>query len=167
MSHQAPLTTGALAKAAGVNLETLRFYERRALPASPPRTAAGYRQYGPDAVSRIRFIKHVQQLGLSLREISELLELQFDAPSPCAEIERHALAKVDAIDQKIAELIAMQQTLLTLVDQCRSECTTACTVFHVPSDRETRHDPSAVSSHLTALFLWIRAATLKPTVETR
>ncbi len=144
--HPSPLTTGALAKAAGVHIETLRFYERMELLASPPRSASGYRQYSPDAVGRIRFIKHAQALGFSLQEISELLELQFDTPAPCAEIERRALAKVTAIETKVAELLAMQQTLLMLVNRCRSDCTTSCTVFDDPADREACHGATAVSS---------------------
>ena len=144
--HQSPLTTGKLAKAAGVHSETLRFYERMALLPAPPRTAAGYRQYAPEAVGRIRFIKHAQELGFTLQEISELLELQFDTPAPCAEIERRALAKVNAIEHKVAELLAMQQTLLTVINQCRSDCTTACTVFRDSVNWEECHDSPAVSS---------------------
>ncbi len=159
MRHQLALTTGGLAKAAGVHAETLRFYERMELLPAPPRTPSGYRQYAPEAVGRIRFIKHAQGIGFSLPEIAELLELQFDPPAPCAEIERRALAKVDAIDQKVAELVAMQQSLLSLINQCRSDCTTACTVFRDPSDRERpAMARSPLLRSLSALLLVLSAA---------
>ena len=72
------LTIGQVAKQAGVNLETIRFYEREGIIPEPPRRASGYRQYAPEMVSRILFIKKAQELGFTLREASELLSLRMD-----------------------------------------------------------------------------------------
>ena len=71
-------TIGQMAKQAGVNIETVRFYEREGLIPEPPRKASGYRQYSPDFVKRILFIKRAQTLGFSLKEIAELLDLRVE-----------------------------------------------------------------------------------------
>lgn len=89
----ANLTISQLARVAGVNLETIRFYEAQRLLPKPPRSPAGYRQYGPDAADRIRFIKRAQELGFSLNEIRELLELRTGPSASQAEIRGRALAK--------------------------------------------------------------------------
>src|SRR5437773_491103 len=73
------LTIGQVADAADVNIQTIRYYERRGLFPTPRRTPAGYRQYADDAVARLRFIKHAQELGFSLQEIQELLGLRWTA----------------------------------------------------------------------------------------
>ena len=67
-----PLTIGRLAQEAGINLETVRYYERRGLLPTPPRTPAGYRMFPPEAARRLRFIRRAQYLGFSLKEIREL-----------------------------------------------------------------------------------------------
>src|SRR5919198_614719 len=77
---------GEVARAGGVNLETIRYYERRGLLPKPPRTTSGYRTFGADAVRRLRFIKNAQDLGFSLREIKELLALRLDARTSCADV---------------------------------------------------------------------------------
>lgn len=76
-----PLTIGRLAQEAGINLETVRYYERRGLLPKPPRTASGYRMFPPEAARRLRFIKLAQDLGFSLREVRELLALR-TSPEP-------------------------------------------------------------------------------------
>ena len=77
------LSTGEIAKQGGVNLETIRYYERRGLLPKPPRTPSGYRTFDPEAVRRIRFIKQAQGLGFSLKEIKALLALRVDPCSSC------------------------------------------------------------------------------------
>ena len=115
-----PLTVGQLARQAGVNLQTVRYYERRALLAPSSRTASGYRQYPPGAVQRIEFIKRAQALGFTLDEIAHLLALRADTPKQCETVERDASAVVTRIDQKVAELTRMRAALGRLVDACRS-----------------------------------------------
>ncbi len=121
------LTTGEVAKQGGVNLESIRFYERERLLPKPPRTASGYRMFAPDDVRRIRFIKRAQELGFSLKEIKELLALRFDADTSCADVRQRAEAKLSDIDQKIADLRRMKKALARLTTACpgtgsTSEC---------------------------------------------
>ncbi len=108
-------TIGALAKAAGVHIETIRYYERSGLLPEPPRALSGYRQYSPDALQRLRFIKSAQRLGFTLADIAELLRLQFEADLSCDEWERRAVAKVKDVERKISDLTAMKDGLLALV----------------------------------------------------
>lgn len=112
------LRSGELAKAAGVNLETIRFYERQNLLPKPPRTAAGYRLFPADAVRRVRFIRHAQTLGFSLKEIQELLALSTTRGTSCKNVRERAQKKIQDIEQKIAALEAMNKTLRKLADSC-------------------------------------------------
>ena len=124
----ARLTIGLVAKAAGVNTDTVRYYERSGLLAEPPRTPAGYRQYSASAVDRINFIKRAQRLGFTLSEASELLTLH-EHPVPCAEVEQRARVKVAEIEEKIAALAAVRDQLLEMVARCTADCDRGCTVF--------------------------------------
>lgn len=112
------LRTGQVAKAAGVNSETLRYYERRGILARPARQKSGYRQYPQDTVRIVRFIKRAQQLGFTLNEIEELLALRADDSSNCDEVRVAALTKLDEIEVKLTQLSAMKDALTTLVASC-------------------------------------------------
>ena len=112
------LTTGQLAKAADVNTETVRYYERKGLIPPPPRRKSGYRSYPPETVARIQFIKHTQALGFSLSEIGELLSLRLEQDASCAEVKNRALSKIEQIEIKIRSLLKMKQTLQEITDQC-------------------------------------------------
>ena len=79
---------GALAAAAGVNVPTVRYYERRGIIPPPPRTSSGYRQYDPAVLDRIRFIKRAQELGFTLEEISDLLALRVHDSRACSVVEK-------------------------------------------------------------------------------
>ena len=128
----ATLTIGKLARAAGVGVETVRFYERVGLLEPPPRTPAGYRQYAPEAVDRLGFIKHAQRLGFTLTEVADLLRLHRDVVL-CEDVKRRAVAKMATIDAKVAALLAVKAELRALVERCDAVCTTSCTVL-LPSD---------------------------------
>src|SRR5687768_15924154 len=108
------LTTGELAKRGGVNLESIRFYEREKLLPKPPRTASGYRMFSEDAVRRVRFIKRAQELGFPLREIRELLALRLEPGTRCADMRQKAEAKLTDIDRKIRDLQRMKRALARL-----------------------------------------------------
>lgn len=112
------MTSGELAKKAGVNTETLRYYERKGLIAEPPRTASGYRQYSEDTVVRIRFIKRCQDLGFSLREITELLALRVDPDTTCDDVRDRATDKLKDTQQKIRELQRIRRALETMIATC-------------------------------------------------
>lgn len=117
-------TIGQLARLAQVNVETVRYYERRALLPEPPRSASGYRQYAPDAVRRIGFIKRAQQLGFTLDEIGELLALRVHPESNCDAVEAQAVHAMARIDSKIAELERMRRALGNLAAACHARRTT-------------------------------------------
>lgn len=118
LSMTTNLTIGKLAKKAGVNVDTVRYYERRHLLEKPTRTPSGYRQYLPEVVTRIRFIKRAQELGFSLNEIDELLKLRIDADSACDDVKARAEIKVADIQSKIQSLERIQNTLAELIDHC-------------------------------------------------
>src|SRR5881397_988317 len=112
------LRTGELAIQGGVNLETIRYYERRGLLPKPPRTRVGYRNFDAEAVRRLRFIKQAQALGFSLKEVRELLALRLDPRSSCADVRRRAEAKIADIEQKLRALRAMKRALVRLTAAC-------------------------------------------------
>ena len=114
------LTTGRLAARAGVSIETLRFYHRIGLLPEPPRTASGYRQYPPDAVRRVHFIRRAKRLGFKLAEIAELLELRTDSPDDRLRMEKRVLGAISRIEEQAKELEAMMASLTLLAEACRS-----------------------------------------------
>lgn len=121
------LTIGRLARRAQVNVETIRYYERRGLIPKPPRSSSGYRLYPQEAVTRIRFIKRAKELGFSLKEISELLSLRVEPNTTCGDIRRRAEAKIVDIEGRIETLQRMKRALMELVALCQgrgpiSEC---------------------------------------------
>jgi MerR family mercuric resistance operon transcriptional regulator len=116
----ASLTIGQVARRAGVNVQTLRYYERTGLLPEPPRGPSGYRLYPPETVDLIRFVKRAQELGFTLREIQELLALRDPAArGPCEEVRRLAEEKIAAIGEKIERLASMRSALEKLVRSCR------------------------------------------------
>ena len=116
----AVMTTGELAHQAGVNVETVRFYERRGLIPAPPRSAAGYRNYGEDTLARLRFILHAKVLGFELKEIKELLELRVQPGRTCKEVRLFAEEKIHDISSRIRSLERVRRALKSLSDNCTS-----------------------------------------------
>ncbi len=111
---------GEVAEQAGVNIQTLRYYERRGLLPEPRRGDAGYRKYEPDTVRLVRFIKRAKELGFTLREIEDLVDLR-QSPRRGAEVRVVAAAKVDDIEHHIRQLKAMRKALSGLVAACDCE----------------------------------------------
>jgi MerR family mercuric resistance operon transcriptional regulator len=111
-------TIGLLADEVGVNVETIRYYQRRGLMPEPDRPSGGHRRYTAGAVTRLRFIKRAQVLGFTLEEISSLLEL--DEGHACAETRELAVHKLEVIESKLADLDAMRLALKELVLHCDS-----------------------------------------------
>ena len=131
-------TIGELAKQGGVNLETIRYYERVGLLQKTPRSASGYRLFSPDGVCRIRFIKRAQELGFSLKEIKELLALRIHPGGTRADVRKRAEAKIADIEEKIKCLRAMKKALLRLTATCCGEgSVTECPILEsLSSERE-------------------------------
>ena len=109
---------GELAQQSGVGIHTLRYYERRGLLKVPARRASGYRDYTPQTVATIRFIKQAQELGYSLNEIKELLRLRAAPIANAAKARASAVAKLQSLDEKIAAMQHMRVELERLIANC-------------------------------------------------
>jgi MerR family mercuric resistance operon transcriptional regulator len=125
------LTIGKAAEKAGVGVETIRFYERRGLIEQPRKPGdAGFRVYSTDTIQRVRFIRRAQDLGFSLRQIQELLALRTDPSADCGDVRATATAKVEEVNQKIAELKEILAALHTVIDACPGRgALGACTIL--------------------------------------
>jgi len=112
------LTRGQLAKKTCVNPETIRYYEKLGLLPKAVRTDSGYRLFSEEDVKRIKFVKRAKELGFTLKEIKELLELRFDSSGSCSEVREFAEEKLKDIEQKIKDLENIKQVLKELINQC-------------------------------------------------
>ena len=112
--RQESFTIGKLAKLANVGVETIRYYQNFGLLQEPPKPESGYRQYPKEALERLHFIKRAQELGFSLKEISQLLAQGNSAPGSRA----IAADKLDATRSKIARLVVVRAVLEDLIHQC-------------------------------------------------
>lgn len=113
------LRVSDLAAEAGVSPDTIRFYERKRLLVPPPRTTSGYRQFGDDAIRRVRFIKGAQSLGLKLGEIRELLEIQDKGACPCGHTRQLVERRIEELDEEIRGLQVLRADLDSLKElQC-------------------------------------------------
>lgn len=114
------LRIGEVAKQAGVNIQTLRYYERRGILPEPARSESGYRAYDHQAVQVVRFIKRAQDLGFTLHEIEDLLTLRQNERSSCGRVKTLASAKVDQIEEKLRALRKLKRALATLIETCET-----------------------------------------------
>ncbi len=112
---------GQLAKKANVNLETIRYYERRGLLPEPPRNNSGHRQYSIKDLKRTEVIKRTQSLGFSLQEISDLLSLKVESGKTCGDVKQRVKAKLIDIEKKIETLQRMKEVLQKLETDCPGE----------------------------------------------
>jgi DNA-binding transcriptional MerR regulator len=112
------LRSGEVAAAAGVNLQTLRYYERRGLLAEPRRTSGGHRAYPPDAVTMVRVIKAAQRLGFTLDEVAGLLDAgrHRHGTVPDAGLRHRAAVKLSEIDARIADLQTIRESIAAALD---------------------------------------------------
>ena len=110
------LTIGKVARAAGVSVETVRYYQRSGLVPEPPRPAGGVRRYAGETVARLRFIKRAQELGFTLAEVRRLLAL--GDPQSCSKARALAANKLELVRARIADLERMRATLESLIERC-------------------------------------------------
>jgi MerR family mercuric resistance operon transcriptional regulator len=124
------LTIGNLAKRSGVNVETIRYYQRRGLLQEPQKPSGSFRRYSSDAVRQVHFIKRAQGLGFTLEEIKGLLTL--DESKACAQTRDLAAHKLALIEQKIADLLKIKKALSRLVRSCDASSIGArCPIIHL------------------------------------
>lgn len=127
---------GQLARLSGFGVETIRYYERERLVHEPPRGASGYRQYPEDTLARLRFIRHAKELGFSLKEIKDLLELRVAPGASCAGARKRAEAKITAVRVKQKKLRQIEQALVKLAAACRGRGPTSnCPILDALDER--------------------------------
>lgn len=129
------ITIGGLAKAAGVNVETIRFYQRIGLIQAPQRPLRGVRRYSDEDVSRLRFIKRAQELGFVLAEIRTLLRLE--DPQSCSAARALATQKLSIVESRLNDLARMRGTLKELIVRCdRRRGKVACPIIETLAGRD-------------------------------
>lgn len=135
---------GELAKEIGLNIETIRFYEKKGLLPKPPRTPGGFRNYSPEDVRRLGFIQRAKELGFSLKEIRELLELRVDSQTTCGDVKAKAENKLRDVEQKIRDLQRIKSALQTLVSQCSGSGPAGdCPILEALESGERQNDVAA------------------------
>jgi Hg(II)-responsive transcriptional regulator len=126
------MTRGVLAQRAGINPETIRYYERIGLLDEPRRNASGYRVYDPVDLGRLAFIRRAQELGFSLEDVRELLALRLKQVAECTHVERSATRRLVDVRKRIRDLERMEQGLKELIASCRANPFKAtCPVYEV------------------------------------
>ncbi len=124
------MTIAQVARRAKVNPATVRYYEKRGLISTPHRRASGYRDYAEDHVRQIRFIKRAQEVGFTLREIRELLDLRLDPQADCGAVRMQTADKLADIEQRLRDLEGMRRVLGELLMACDGTGSTeACPIL--------------------------------------
>ena len=116
---------GQLADEAGINVETVRYYENIKLLPKPKRRESRYRVYDENDLARVKFIVRAKELGFTLKEIKELLNLKIESASTCGDVKHLAEDKIKNAEEKIKDLKSIKKHLEILVKQCGDECTAA------------------------------------------
>ena len=132
---------GDVAARAGVNRQTLRFYEREGLLPEPTRRANGYRDYPADVVALVRFIKRAQDLGFSLDEAKTLSDFREATARDRPRVRALAEAKLADVRQRLAQLRALERALAALVTDCCRDNAPRCAILEALADPETRPSP--------------------------
>jgi MerR family mercuric resistance operon transcriptional regulator len=143
-------TIGTLAKNAGLNVETIRYYQRRGLVEEPKRPLQGIRRYTDSHARRLRFIREAQKLGFSLDEVRELLALEDG--SHCREAERIGASKLATVRTRLVQLRRVERALTNLVTRCRSNRGTVCCPLIAALERDQRRRPK----HSPGVPQWTR-----------
>jgi Cu(I)-responsive transcriptional regulator len=143
----AALNIGQAALASGVSAKMIRHYEAVGLVPAPKRTDAGYRQYRDNEVDTLRFIRQARDLGFSIHEIGELLNLWQDPTRPSRSVKALAQAHIQALEQKTQALLAMKRTLENLVNGCHGDDRPACPILeNLAGGWAAGRDPAALRS---------------------
>ncbi|MFC7738077.1 helix-turn-helix domain-containing protein [Roseomonas sp. GCM10028921] len=125
----ASLGIGELARATGTKVETIRYYERIGILPAPPRTAGGYRSYGPGQLARLSFIRRARDLGFSLEQVRTLLGLADQRERSCEAVDAVAREHMAEVDRKLADLGALRRELASLIGQCSHGTVAECRIL--------------------------------------
>jgi DNA-binding transcriptional MerR regulator len=128
------VTIGEAARASGVKVTTIRFYEERGLLPVPPRSEGGQRLYGKDEIARLRFIRHARDLGFDMVALADLLDLAGRPGAPCANADRLARRRLDDVRRRIAALRALETELARMLDACSHGQVAQCAVIETLAD---------------------------------
>lgn len=132
------LSIGALSKATGTTVETIRWYERVGVLPAPARTSGNYRTYGAAHLERLSFIRRARDLGFSLDQVRDLLQLADDRGQSCDAVDRVAREHLEEVVRKIADLEALRRELQHLIGQCRHGTVAECRIVQALSPGMTR-----------------------------
>ncbi|GLR24902.1 MULTISPECIES: Cu(I)-responsive transcriptional regulator [Alphaproteobacteria] len=135
------MNIGEAAQASGVSSKMIRYYEQIGLVPPAHRTASNYRVYGEDEVHRLRFVRRARSLGFSLEETEQLLKLWADKDRTSAEVKKLALAHIAELEEKIAGMQAMVETLRELSDCCHGDDRPSCPILADLSDGKVAAEP--------------------------
>jgi DNA-binding transcriptional MerR regulator len=127
------MRSGELARLAAVSSDTLRHYERVGVLGRPARSAAGYRQYAPEALDRVRVIRRALAVGFSLKELTRVFRVREQGGAPCREVRALAAGKLAEVDRRITEMIALREHLQELLQQW---------------DKQLKKTPKGAQAHL-------------------
>ena len=127
---------GEMARKAGSNSETVRYYERIGLLPRPGRTDSNYRDYSPEDVERLSFIRHARGLGFELADIRSLIDLAEHPDRDCGEADAIASRHLEAVEAKLVQLERLRSELGQMISQCRGGSVSSCRILKVLSDHE-------------------------------
>ena len=122
-------TIGELSRRTGVNVETIRYYEKTGAMPNPPRTLAGYRLYGENLLNRLTFIRRCRQLGFAMTEIHDLLGLVDAHGYTCAEVQTLTLEHAEMVKRKIRDLKSLEKTLRSIASKCTGKKVPECPII--------------------------------------
>lgn len=120
---------GQLAKKTGVKAETIRYYEKYGLLDDPERSSGGHRVYSDEDARKLVFVRRCRELGFSLIEIEQLLELADTSGRNCAQVQRSTQIHLDDVRSKIRDLRRMERTLAELISQCENNASASCPII--------------------------------------
>lgn len=129
MTKTDAMQIGALSKHSGVNVETIRYYERIGIMPAPTRSASGYRMYSPDHLKRLMFVRRGRELGFGIDELRDLLRLVDGHAYTCAQIHELTLQHVVSVRRKIADLRQLQRVLDDMAAQCGGDQIPECPII--------------------------------------
>ncbi|CAM9238391.1 unnamed protein product [Phaeothamnion confervicola] len=128
------ITIGALSQCTGVNIETIRYYERISLIPSPPRTDSGRRLYDSDDVRRLAFIRHSRDLGFEIPVIKQMLALQGKPEASCEQVSQIAYNQLAAVETRIRRLLGLRSELTRMIHECNNGNVATCRIIEVLAD---------------------------------
>ncbi len=135
-SGKTAFSRGTLARHSGVNSETIRYYEKKGLMPDPPRSAGGHRIYARSHLKRLSFIRRTRELGFTIREVRDLLDLVDSEQYTCAEVRDRTVIHLCDVEQKLRDLQNMQHTLKSMVSKCDGGLVPECPIIDALFDTQ-------------------------------